>query len=157
MFSSIIESPLGSILIEANDEFITKVEFLKQPVLEPKENRWTRLARQQLMEYFEGTRQQFELPLNYQGTVFQNQVWQALTEIPFGETRSYQDIAIQINNPKAVRAIGGANNRNEIAIIIPCHRVIGKNGSLIGYEGGLEKKAWLLAHENKNKIGSKHE
>jgi methylated-DNA-[protein]-cysteine S-methyltransferase len=149
MFRSILQSPMGDILIEANETVITKVGFIDDESASVNENEWTLLAKQQLKEYFEGTRNRFELPIAYQGTVFQNQVWQALTTIPYGETRSYQDMAIQINNPKAIRAIGGANNCNEIAIIIPCHRVIGKNGTLVGYEGGLEKKAWLLEHESK--------
>lgn len=101
----------------------------------------------QLTEYENGTRKVFELPLHLKGTDFQRQVWNALLEIPFGETRSYQEIAIRIGKPKALRAVGGACNRNPIGIIVPCHRVIGKNGSLTGYAGGLSYKELLLKHE----------
>ncbi len=105
------------------------------------------LARRQLHEYFDGTRQSFELPLAAQGTAVQREVWQALTQIPYGETRSYGEIARQLGKPKASRAIGAANGRNPISIIVPCHRVIGSDGSLIGFGGGIERKQWLLAHE----------
>lgn len=101
----------------------------------------------QLTEYENGTRKVFELPLHLKGTDFQRQVWNALLEIPYGETRSYQEIAIRIGKPKALRAVGGACNRNPIGIIVPCHRVIGKNGSLTGYAGGLSYKELLLKHE----------
>ena len=105
------------------------------------------LARRQLIEYFEGTRQVFELPLAAQGTAVQKDVWRALSEIPYGETRSYGEIARQLGKPKASRAIGAANGRNPIAIVVPCHRVIGFDGSLTGFGGGIERKQWLLAHE----------
>ena len=104
-------------------------------------------ASRQLNEYFDGLRQQFNLPLSPLGTTFQQQVWQALLDIPFGEHRSYKDIALTINNPKAMRAVGLANSRNPIALLIPCHRVIGANGKLVGYAGGITRKAWLLDHE----------
>ncbi|MBO1520416.1 methylated-DNA--[protein]-cysteine S-methyltransferase [Oceanisphaera pacifica] len=104
-------------------------------------------ACRQLDQYFSGARQHFSLPLAPQGTDFQQGVWQALLKIPFGEHCSYKTIAEQINNPKAVRAVGLANSRNPIALIIPCHRVIGASGKLVGYAGGVERKAWLLKHE----------
>lgn len=104
-------------------------------------------ARRQLQEYFAGSRQQFTLPLAPLGTVFQQQVWAALQQIPFGKTRSYGEQALGIGKPKAVRAVGLANGRNPIGIVIPCHRVIGAKGALTGYAGGLERKQWLLAHE----------
>lgn len=106
----------------------------------------------QLTEYENGTRKVFELPLHLKGTEFQKQVWNALLEIPYGETRSYQEIAIRIGKPKALRAVGGACNRNPIGIIVPCHRVIGKNGSLTGYAGGLSYKELLLKHEKDGKL-----
>jgi len=99
---------------------------------------------QQLAEYFAGKREKFDLSLAPNGTEFQRSVWRALQTIPFGETRSYGEIAVQIGNPKACRAVGMANNRNPIAIIIPCHRVIGRDGSLVGYDGGLDIKKYLL-------------
>lgn len=105
-------------------------------------------ANRQLQEYFAGKRQVFDLPLAPQGTTFQQKVWQALTEIPFGETRSYGQIAKCIGQPKASRAVGGANNKNPLPIFIPCHRVIGANGKLVGYAGGLEIKKTLLHVEN---------
>lgn len=101
----------------------------------------------QLQEYFAGTRNQFELALDFTGTDFQKQVWQALLTIPFGETRSYSQIAQQIGNPKAVRAVGAANGRNPISIIAPCYRVIGASGGLTGFAGGLAAKQYLLALE----------
>lgn len=106
-------------------------------------------AKRQLDEYFQGKRKSFDLPLAPSGTQFQQKVWNALCTIPYGETRSYKEIAAQIQNPKGCRAVGMANNRNPIMIIIPCHRVIGSNGSLVGYAGGLDIKQWLLAHEKR--------
>lgn len=101
----------------------------------------------QLAEYFAGDRNHFDLPLEPEGTEFQRSVWTALTEIPYGETRSYGEIAAEVGRPKAARAVGMANNRNPIAVIVPCHRVIGAGGALVGYAGGIERKTWLLAHE----------
>lgn len=105
-------------------------------------------AAAQLKEYFGGTRREFDLPLALEGTAFQRAVWEALLTIPYGETRSYGQIAQNIGNPKACRAVGMANNRNPIAIIVPCHRVIGASGKLVGYGGGLDIKERLLALEN---------
>lgn len=101
----------------------------------------------QLTEYFAGTRSHFELELDFNGSAFQNKVWEALLTIPFGETRSYSQIAVQIGNPKAVRAVGAANGRNPISIVTPCHRVIGASGQLTGFAGGLEAKRYLLTLE----------
>ena len=105
----------------------------------------------QLAGYFNGTRHAFQLPLRPAGTPFQQAAWSALQQIPYGQTRSYQEQAAAIHRPAAVRAIGTANGRNPISIIVPCHRVIGANGALTGYGGGLDAKAWLLAHEQKCK------
>jgi methylated-DNA-[protein]-cysteine S-methyltransferase len=107
-----------------------------------------RATARQLGEYFAGTRREFDLPLDFRGTDFQRQVWTTLLAIPFGETRSYLDVARVLGNPAAVRAVGAANGRNPISIIAPCHRVIGTSGDLTGFGGGLEAKAWLLAHES---------
>jgi len=104
-------------------------------------------AARQLEEYFAGTRRDFDLPLHLQGTQFQQRVWRALTEIPYGATWSYGELAKRIGNPNASRAVGLANGRNPISILVPCHRVIGADGSLTGYGGGLQRKQWLLAHE----------
>ena len=106
-------------------------------------------AAAQIEEYFAGKRKKFSLPIALHGTEFQMAVWKALQEIPFGETRSYKDIAIMIGRPKAVRAVGMANNRNPVSIIVPCHRVIGHDGSLVGYGGGLPLKQQLLELEQK--------
>jgi methylated-DNA-[protein]-cysteine S-methyltransferase len=105
------------------------------------------LALQQLREYFAGSRRTFDLPLALSGTAFQERVWRALSEIPYGETWSYGQLARHLGNPGASRAVGLANGRNPISIILPCHRVIGADGSLTGYGGGLPRKQWLLAHE----------
>jgi methylated-DNA-[protein]-cysteine S-methyltransferase len=107
-----------------------------------------RRAIRQLNEYFAGTRRTFDLPLEFRGTDFQRRAWSALLAIPYGETRSYLDMARTLRNPAAVRAVGAANGRNPISIIAPCHRVIGTSGDLTGFGGGLEAKAWLLAHES---------
>ena len=104
-------------------------------------------AYRQLSEYLKGERKGFDLPLLIKGTMFQQQVWKALLEIPYGETRSYKQIAVAIGNPKAVRAVGMANNRNPLLIVVPCHRVIGANGKLVGYGAGIEKKEFLLRLE----------
>ncbi|MBW8192234.1 methylated-DNA--[protein]-cysteine S-methyltransferase [Neiella marina] len=102
---------------------------------------------QQISEYFTGKRTSFELPLAPAGTSFQQAAWRALQTIPWGQTRNYSEQAVSIGKPKAVRAVGAANGRNPIAIVIPCHRVIGSNGELTGYAGGITRKEWLLAHE----------
>ena len=106
----------------------------------------------QLQEYFGGTRQVFDVPLAPQGTLFQMEVWRVLRTIPYGETQSYADIAEQIGRPKAVRAVGAANGRNPLSIFVPCHRVIGKNGSLTGYAGGLAQKSVLLEIEQASQL-----
>jgi O-6-methylguanine DNA methyltransferase len=117
------------------------------PVVEDVSGEPLRQAVDQLGRYFAGERAQFTCPLDLHGTPFQLKVWNALTRIPYGETRSYAEIAREIGHPSAVRAVGAANGANPIAIIVPCHRVIGSNGSLTGYGGGLPTKAWLLALE----------
>jgi AraC family transcriptional regulator of adaptative response/methylated-DNA-[protein]-cysteine methyltransferase len=108
------------------------------------------VLKQQMGEYFVGTRKEFDLPLHLIGTQFQQSVWRGLQQIPYGETRSYKQQSIFLGNEKAIRAVAGANGENGIAIIIPCHRVIGENGSLTGYGGGLQRKKWLLEHERKH-------
>ena len=107
---------------------------------------------QQIGEYFEGTRTIFDLPLQLAGSPFQVKVWQGLLQIPFGEKRTYKQQSIDYGDPKAIRAIASANGANGIAIIVPCHRVVGSNGSLTGYGGGIDKKRWLLEHEQKHSL-----
>lgn len=146
MYSAIMNSALGSLLIKANDHAITTIHFLQdhESIPELLGNNLTDQCIQQLGEYFAGNRTRFDLPVEPQGTAFQRKVWQALGKIPYGHTSSYGEIAHIIGNPKAARAIGMANNRNPLPIIIPCHRVIGSRGSLTGYAGGLENKSYLL-------------
>lgn len=147
------QSPLGTMTLQANQNGLLGAWFETQTT-QPKElGRYTETdvilndAIVQLNEYFSGERKVFELPLAAKGTPFQQQVWHALTKIPFGETWSYQQIANEIGNPKAVRAVGLANGKNPISVVVPCHRVIGKNGKLTGYAGGVERKAKLLELE----------
>ncbi|MBX3411458.1 MAG: methylated-DNA--[protein]-cysteine S-methyltransferase [Pirellulales bacterium] len=103
--------------------------------------------REQLNEYFHGQRQQFDVPLKLVGTPFQQRVWQALAKIPYGTTITYAELALRVGNPQASRAVGHANGRNPVSILVPCHRVVGANGSLTGYAGGVANKQWLLAWE----------
>ncbi|MHC5375674.1 methylated-DNA--[protein]-cysteine S-methyltransferase [Enterococcus sp. LJL120] len=149
-----IMTPIGPFWLQADDTGLTRGTFTPLPEdSAEKTNPHLVQAKKELVEYFAGQRQNFTVPLSIKvGTAFQRQVWQALQEIPFGDTRSYQAIAQAIDNPKAVRAIGQANRHNPIAIIIPCHRVIGKNGQLTGYMGtsGVELKRQLLALEGVN-------
>lgn len=140
------QTPLGLLQICAKDSGITRIAFA-DAVSWQRPNVWTTQCIRQLQEYFDGLRKEFTLPLVLEGTVFQKRVWQALREIPYGETRSYQDIAMMIDQPKACRAVEMANNRNPIVIVIPCHRVIGKNKALVGYGGGLKRKEYLLKLE----------
>ncbi|MGN0107116.1 MAG: methylated-DNA--[protein]-cysteine S-methyltransferase [Hominilimicola sp.] len=142
--------PIGTLAIACDRIGITDVTLDRIEAVEEKTPLIEKCAAQ-LDEYFNGKRFKFDMPLSLYGTDFQKSVWKALTEIPYGETRSYKDIAVKIGNQKACRAVGMANNRNRIIIIIPCHRVIGTNGSLVGYGGGLDVKAQLLAFEKENR------
>lgn len=144
-----LETPIGRLNIVANDEAVTAIEFDADPSAQQAPNTITRLCCEQLSDYFAGKRVGFDIPLDANGTAFQHQVWQALINIPYGETCSYSAIAHQIDNPKAVRAVGAANGRNPIPVIVPCHRVIGSSGQLTGYAGGLDIKVWLIEHEKK--------
>lgn len=133
--------------------FITKEEMLQIQMDNPKrmlENKVLKETVKQLDEYFKGNRKIFDLPLSPNGTAFMQSVYKALLKIPYGKTVSYKDVAMAIGNDKACRAVGNANNKNPIAIIIPCHRVIGHNGKLVGYAGGLDTKKALLSLENSN-------
>ncbi|WP_071146217.1 methylated-DNA--[protein]-cysteine S-methyltransferase [Bacteroides ihuae] len=144
-------TPIGKLCIFADEKSITQISFkdaVEGTGIE-QETALTKQAFQQLNEYFSGTRKQFDLPLNPQGTVFQKIVWHVLQSIPYGETWSYKQVAIAAGNPKASRAVGMANNRNPIPIVVPCHRVIGASGDLVGYAGGLEIKKRLLEVEKK--------
>lgn len=142
------ESPIGTLTLAEEDGALTFLLFGREEL--PGQEQETPLLRetvQQLEEYFSGSRQVFTIPLHPRGTPFREKVWAALREIPYGETRSYGQLAEMVGQPRAVRAVGGANHHNPIAILIPCHRVIGADGSLTGYGGGMDKKEFLLRLE----------
>lgn len=154
IYSAYYDSPIGRLLLEADDVVITKVHFMEDlqvtvsapsPVLEK--------CMAELDEYFDGKREKFSVPVHAFGTDFQQKVWAQLLTIQFSKTISYADLAKQLGDQKVIRAAGSANGKNPIAIIIPCHRVIGSDGSLIGYGGGLWRKKWLLDFERKQHQG----
>lgn len=152
MDACIITSPLGSIKIEGDRGGISSIKILES------EESLTKVipiplkeCTLQLQEYFQGIRKEFNLKLNPEGTPFQKQVWKQLEQIPYGKTVSYLDLAKQLGDAKAIRAVANANAKNLLWIVVPCHRVIGSNGNLTGYAGGLHRKAWLLNHENSSK------
>ena len=152
-----ISSPVGTICLEADQEALLSLYIIGSEAA----SRWTdreekgegfrvlEQAEQELLEYFEGERKEFTVPIRFEGTEFQRKVWNALREIPYGETRSYAEVAQMVGSPRACRAVGGANNRNPIMILTPCHRVVGADGSLVGFGGGLEAKKYLLDLEKK--------
>ncbi len=139
------KTPIGWLTIEGTERAITGISFGQSGEQRP--NEMTRRAVRELKEYFDGTRRDFEVPLAPTGTEFQQRVWKALEKIPYGETRSYGEIAARVDCPKGARAVGMANNRNPIVVVIPCHRVVGADGSLVGYGGGLDIKKMLLEWE----------
>lgn len=151
LFKAYYNSEIGVIEVVSSEDAIVSLDFVDKegeatefiPIL--------RKAYAQLDEYFKGKRKSFDLKLHIEGTEFQKKVWHELTKIPYGEIATYKDIAMRVGNVKAVRAVGNSNNKNKIGIILPCHRVIGSNGKLVGYAGGLDKKEWLLNHEKKFK------
>ena len=158
------QTPLGKMIAGATDagvclfdfEYRKSIEAIKKRVevhvgssLTTGEHPYFDWLKLEIDEYFKGGRQEFTVPVHLTGTPFQVRVWEALQQIPYGETRTYQQQSVALGNEKAIRAVAGANGENGIAIIIPCHRVVGKNGSLVGYGGGLPRKQWLLNHELK--------
>jgi methylated-DNA-[protein]-cysteine S-methyltransferase len=155
-----IDSPVGNLKLVASDKGLVAVLWeTENPRRVPLENlientQHPTLLRTEaeLNEYFTGKRSAFNVPLDMRGTPFQKQVWDALLAIPFGETRTYGQLAIQLGNPKATRAVGAANGRNPVAIIVPCHRVVGFSGKLTGFAGGLDAKARLLRLENQERL-----
>jgi methylated-DNA-[protein]-cysteine S-methyltransferase len=145
-----VRSPIGAIEIRATEQGITGLYFVqRKPGREMREHPFLQDAVGQVDEYFRGARKEFSLKLKLQGTEFQRKVWRELMKIPYGRTVSYKDVAAAVGSPRAARAVGQANHRNPIAIIIPCHRIIGRQGGMVGYGGGLWRKKWLLAHEKK--------
>jgi AraC family transcriptional regulator of adaptative response/methylated-DNA-[protein]-cysteine methyltransferase len=159
-----IETPLGEMVAGATDEGICLLEFNDKKILpeeynvlkkllnttiEDGENKHSKTLKKQLKEYFNGRRKEFTIPLVTPGSTFQQTVWKELQNIPFGTTRSYHEQSLALGNPDSVRAVANANGMNRIAILVPCHRVIGSDGRLVGYGGGLRRKKWLLDHEKK--------
>lgn len=140
-------SPVGELMIESDDDKIITVNFLKDSKQEELRTPVIEQCIAELEEYFFSGRKFFTVELDLRGSEFQKKVWNELLTIPYGKTISYEELAIRIGNIKSIRAVGLANGQNPIAIIVPCHRVIGKSGALIGYGGGLENKEWLLFHE----------
>lgn len=154
---ALLASPVGELRLIAADDGLAAILFPEHhgaavspvPNAVAPEHPVLRLAQVQLAEYFAGTRDRFTIPLSPSGTPFQHRVWAALATIPYAETRSYLEIARQIGSPNAMRAVGAANGKNPLSIVVPCHRVIGANGTLTGFGGGLEAKRWLLDHEQR--------
>jgi methylated-DNA-[protein]-cysteine S-methyltransferase len=140
-------SPVGELLIESDGNQITIVNFLKTNKVEENVTPAIEQCLQELDEYFFQGRKFFNVELRLEGSAFQNKVWNELLNIPYGRTISYESLAIRVGDINSIRAVGLANGQNPIAIIVPCHRVIGKNGDLVGYGGGLDNKTWLLQHE----------
>jgi methylated-DNA-[protein]-cysteine S-methyltransferase len=156
IYTKYINSPLGELEISATDEYLTSVLFMeaqKKPSPRKIETDFVpEIINQyieQITEYFEGKRKYFDLNIHHQGTDFQKVVWKELENIPFGKTISYLELSRRIGNEKAIRAVGTTNGNNKFSIIVPCHRVIGSNGTLVGYGGDLWRKKWLLEHEAK--------
>ncbi len=154
---SIIKSPIDDLMLVTDDSALTGLYFVGCDHIPTASNRWTlnpqhpvlRQAAKQLQEYFAGKRESFSLPLRLAGTDFQERVWREIALIPYGETISYGDLAKRAGAPQAIRAAGTSTGRNPVAIVIPCHRVVGKNGDMCGFAGGLERKRYLLGLETK--------
>jgi len=148
METAFIESPLGITKIVGDENGISEISVLSEGKKTAKIPKNLQQCVSQLREYFDGQRQQFNFKINPQGTEFQQKVWQELLNIPFGKTMSYLDLSKKLGDVKAIRAVASANGRNPLWIVVPCHRVIGTDGSLTGYAGGLWRKKWLLEHES---------
>jgi methylated-DNA-[protein]-cysteine S-methyltransferase len=156
-YYDMMTSPIGELMLVTDGKALTGLYMNNQKhaarrAKAVRDEKMLKRPRALLQAYFAGELRDFELPLAAEGTPFQQRVWRALCDIPYGETISYGELARRIGQPKASRAVGLANGQNPIAIVVPCHRVIGANGSLTGYGGGLERKRWLLAHESKGSL-----
>jgi methylated-DNA-[protein]-cysteine S-methyltransferase len=145
----IYDSPVGKLWLTAEDGFLTGLYFDEKFNRNPHDEAVLTTASSELDKYFAGKQREFTVPIKPQGTEFRMKVWEALRAIPYGETISYKQLAERIGQSAAIRAVGGANHHNPISIIIPCHRVIGANGKLVGYGGGISNKEWLLKHEQR--------
>ncbi|MCC7420224.1 MAG: methylated-DNA--[protein]-cysteine S-methyltransferase [Planctomycetaceae bacterium] len=158
-----IESPLGPLVALSDGSFLTGLYLPQHKGWNGPDKAWVRseapfsAVRDQLAEYFAGSRQEFDISLSSEGTSFQRQVWRELQRIPFGTTITYAELARRIGQPGASRAVGNANGRNPISILVPCHRVVGADGRLTGYAGGVEKKRWLLAFERGEQVAAQRE
>ena len=150
------DSPIGYVVAEATERGVLRVYFSDDPVAPACRGEILDACLAQIGEYFEGARREFSVPLDLRGTEFQMGVWRALTMIPYGETTSYGRVAAAVGRPRAGRAVGGANHYNPVSIIVPCHRVIGSDGSLVGYGGCLRRKRWLIDHEAKHAGGGEN-
>lgn len=150
LYYGYLASPIGLIEVCADEEGLHGVSFVEKMEQKDSNLPFIKEATQQLQEYFEGLRTVFNLKCHFSGTEFQKKVWHQLTLISYGETVNYGEVALRIGNPKASRAVGGANNKNKLAIVVPCHRVIGKKGELVGYAGELWRKESLLKLESQN-------
>jgi methylated-DNA-[protein]-cysteine S-methyltransferase len=148
-FISYYSSPIGTIKISAIDTGLTSVLFVEEAIKPSMSNVHSEACKKQLDEYFKGERKDFSVPCQLLGTPFQKEIWNKLVTIPFGEKISYLELGKKVNSPNASRAVGNANSKNIILIVLPCHRVIGENGDLTGYAGGMWRKKWLLEHEGK--------
>lgn len=155
--STIFESPVGPLFLEATEAGVTRVEFCDGdlPKVSAGRNRHLDQLKAELTEYFAGERTTFGVAFDYSGTEFQREVWGELCRIPFGDTWSYADLAKAVGRPLGSRAVGQANGRNHVAIVIPCHRIINAGGKLGGYGGGLWRKEWLLEHERRVLAGAR--
>jgi methylated-DNA-[protein]-cysteine S-methyltransferase len=155
IFTTYYQSPVGLLKIAGTDQYISEVKFIDDPETVPAAAANEDLppmaiqAVEQLIEYFHGNRRFFEFPISQEGTPFQQKVWAELMSIPYGKTISYLELSRRLGDPKVIRAAAAANGKNNVAIVVPCHRVIGSNNQLVGYAGGLPRKKWLLQHENK--------
>ena len=161
--TSLYQSPLGILALKTDDIAITSILFTgfpkgpqlnnEEPEIKESDHPILKECARQLQEYFDGKRKRFDLPMEQTGSVFQQKVWAALLDIQYGKTISYMELSKRVGDVKATRAVGSSNGKNKISIIVPCHRVIGSNGSLTGYAGGLWRKQWLLEHEGKHENG----
>lgn len=149
LFTTYYSSPVGVLKIQCSKEQVVLIHFVEEIGLEDDQTQLLKKTTVQLDEYFSGRRKDFDLPLGQKGSGFQENVWNHLVKIPFGKTISYLQLSKQIGDVKAIRAIASANGRNNLAIVVPCHRVIGSDAKLVGYAGGLWRKKWLLEHEAK--------
>ena len=138
------QTPMGEIFIVEEDDFIVKIKYKEVNGIEKRETQLIKNTYHQLTEYFNGKRKVFDIPIKLSGTIFQQKVWSALQTIPYGEVWSYKHLAEVVDCPKGCRAVGMANNRNPVSIIVPCHRVVGINGDMVGYATGIDIKRWLL-------------